>query len=117
MKTEKENIEKSEEDVIELKKEGDLWIWEYQGKRYGFRKWTWGEKNKITYLSSRLMPDGQKEFDPALFNINMLLATLREAPFPITKESLENQDPLIVDQLLAITMELNLVKPKKIQNL
>ena len=68
-------------------------------------------------ISTRLTPTGESQFNIALFNTNMLLATLKKAPFAINKETLERGDPKLIDQLLAITTELNLLKPKKIQNL
>ena len=107
-------MDKSE---IELKKEGNLWIWENEGKEYGIRKWTWGEKNTVVSISTRLGPDGQERFDVGKFNINMILATLKKAPFTIDEQTLSQQDPKIIDQILNITTELNLLKPAKLRNL
>jgi len=109
--------EKQKGNVIELKKEGNLWIWEHEGKEYGIRKWTWGEKNRVMSISTTLRGDGEERFDVAKFNINMLLATLKKAPFAINKESLEQQDPLLIDQIFNISSKLNLLSPAKIQNL
>lgn len=113
-------LSESEKEVIVVKPpkdEGGLWTCSINGKEYGFRKWTWGEKNKVISISMRITPDGTSTFDPALFNVNMLLATLKKAPFQVNKEILESSDNKLIDRLLRITTKLNLLEPIEIQNL
>jgi hypothetical protein len=110
-------VSESEKEVIVLKKKDDLWICEIDSKEYGFKKWTWGEKNKVISISMRISPDGTSIFDASLFNLNMLLATLKKAPFAINKETLESADSKLIDKLLRVTTKLNLLEPVEIKNL
>ena len=60
-----------------LKKEGDFWITEVKGKRIGFRKWTWGEKNQITTECTHLDPlSGFMSFDSKAFHEQLFLKTV-----------------------------------------
>jgi len=106
------------DEIIKLKKEGDLWVCRIDGQEYGFRKWTWGEKNKTTSQCSRLGPNGETIFDSGEFNIRLLLATLKKAPFKIDRQTIENYpDSVLIDKLLQITTKLNLLGKFEIQNL
>jgi hypothetical protein len=105
-------------DKIELKKDGNLWVCKIEDKEYGFRKLTWGEKNKITEISQKIGPNGQPYFSMAEFNVNFLLGTLKKAPFQITRESLEAYpDAKIIDICLKIATDMNIASPPEIQNL
>ena len=107
-----------EKDKIELKKEGNLWVCQIEGKEFGFRKLTWGEKNKITEISQKVGPNGQLYFSLSEFNVNLVLGTLKKAPFPITRESLESYpDAKLIDICLNIATDMNLASPREIQNL
>lgn len=103
---------------IELKKDGNLWVCQIEGKEFGFKKLTWGEKNKIVEISQRLMPNGQLAFNVADFNVNLLLGALKKAPFGINKESLESYpDAKLIDILLKVATEMNIADLPEIQNL
>ncbi len=105
-------------DKIELKKDGNLWVCRIEGKEYGFRKLTWGEKNKIIEISQKMGPNGQLYFSIAEFNLNLLLGTLKKAPFQVSKESVENYpDAKIIDICLKISTDMNIASPPEIQNL
>ncbi len=108
----------SEPKKIELKSQGNLWICEIDGKEFGFKKLTWGEKNKLVSISQRLMPNGQLTFDMETFNVNLLLAAVKKAPFPLNKESFENYpDAKLIDRLHSIATQMNIADPVTIQNL
>jgi hypothetical protein len=104
-------------ETIELKLQGNLMVCKIDEKEYGFKKLTWGEKNKVISISQRLMPNGQMMFDMEAFNINLMLATLKKAPFNITKESIENSDAKVMDTLHTIATKLNIADPVTIENL
>jgi hypothetical protein len=107
------------EEIIELKPEGNLLVCKINGETFGFRKLTWGEKNKIMEISQKMSPiDGKLDFNVFDFNINLLLATLKKAPFNVNKQTLESYpDAKLIDILLQITTDLNIVGKQKIQNL
>ncbi len=110
--------EKENKNIIELKKDGNLWTCQVEGKEFGFKKLTWGEKNKIMEISQKQRNDGQLYFSVADFNINLLLGTLKKAPFGISKESIENYpDAKLIDILLKIATDMNIASPPEIQNL
>ena len=109
-------------EIITLKKEGELWVTELYGKRYGFRKWTWGEKNELSGKCSRTDPQsGFGTFEIAVFNEGLFLATVRKQTdgefVNFTLEELKSMDGLLADKLLQITQKLNLVQPFEMQNL
>ncbi len=104
--------------TIELKKDGNLWTCQIEGKEFAFRKLTWGEKNKITEISQKIRPDGQFVFSISDFNVNLLLATLKKAPFAINKGGLESYpDAKLIDILLKIATDMNIASLPEIQNL
>lgn len=104
---------------VKIKVDGESFTYVHtDGKEYSFKKWTWGEKNKVTQASMKLLPDGTFYLDPMEFNLNMLLATLKKAPFEVNKASIEgHKDCKLIDLLVKITTEFNLMKPVEIQNL
>lgn len=106
------------EEIIRLRRQGSLWVCELGGKEYTFRKWAWGEKNRITSQCTRMTPDGRQYLDIAEFNLNLLMTTLKKAPFKIDRETIENYpDSILIDKLLQISTKLNLLGNVEIQNL
>jgi len=106
------------EEIIKLSKKGDLWVCQIDGREYGFRKWTWGEKNKTTDKCSKIGPQGQTMFDTAEFNLSLLLATLKKAPFEINSETIQKHpDSILIDKLLRVTTKLNILSSVEIRNL
>ncbi len=103
---------------IELKPKEGLWFCTIDNKEFGFKKLTWGEKNKVVSISQKMMPNGQLMFDMEAFNVNLLLATLKRAPFGLSKEAIEgHQDAKLMDKLLSIATQMNIADPVTIQNL
>ena len=110
--------ENKDKNKLELKLQGNLYVGEIDGKEFGFRKITWGEKNKIISISQRINPNGQPSFDMSEFNINLILATVKKAPFALSKESLESYpDAKLIDKLLSVATQMNIADPVDIQNL
>ena len=104
--------------TIELKKDGNLWVCTIEGKDFGFKKLTWGEKNKIMDISQRMGPNGSLTFSVADFNINLLLGTLKKSPFAVSKESIEAYpDAKLIDILLKISTDMNIASLPEVQNL
>jgi len=114
-----EEDKKKEQEVIKLKRVNDLWVCTINGQEYGFRKWTWGEKNTLSSRCMRTDPmSGVPQFDSAEFNMQLLLSTLKLAPFQVTREELtRHPDAILVDKLLQITQKLNILGQVEIQNL
>ena len=107
---------------VNLKKVGDLWTATIDGQDYGFRKWTWGEKNDLSSKCTRVnFMTGASEFDNKYFNEQMFLATVRkkaDGKFTnFTLEELRTSDSQLIDMLFKISQELNLVKLFETRNL
>lgn len=107
------------EEQITLDLQGNLYVGKIDGKEFGFKKLTWGEKNKVLSISQKINPQtGQLMFDMEMFNINLLLATVKKAPFNISKEGFENYpDAKLIDKLLSIATQMNIADQVTIQNL
>lgn len=85
-----------------------VYQFEIDGQVYSFKRWTWGEKNRIVSESISLDPAmGQFQVNTGLFNELMLAAVLKEAPFEVTLSNLRELDPVLGDQLLRIAQWVN----------
>lgn len=103
---------------IDLKLVNGLFIGNVDGKELGFKKLSWGEKNKVVSISQKMTQNGTLLFDIETFNTNLILACLKKAPFPISKESIENYpDALLMDKVLSICTQMNIADQVQIQNL
>ena len=104
---------------ISLDLKDGLYCTTIQGKSFAFKKLTWGEKNKVISISQKINPlNGSFMFDIETFNVNLLLATVKKAPFNLSREGFETYpDAKLVDTLLEIATKMNLADPVKIQNL
>jgi hypothetical protein len=103
---------------LELKPKDGLWFGTIDGKEFGFKKLTWGEKNQVMAISQKMMPNGQLTFDLSTFNVNLLLATVKKAPFNLSKEGFENYpDAKLIDKLLSIATQMNIAEQVEVQNL
>jgi len=111
-------MSENKKDFLPYTKDGNLYVFELNGKSYGFKKLTWGEKNRVMKISQTITHDGQLQFDMAEFNTNLVLATLKKAPFAISKQSInEYPDSKLMDNVLSIATQMNIADPIKIQNL
>jgi hypothetical protein len=108
-----------------LQKEGELYVTEVpigSGKRFGFRKWTWGEKNNLVNsclsfdpISGVTTTDSNK-FDEQLFVMTIFKEV--EGKFvKFTVEEARNLDGQLGERLSRITQKLNLVKEIDARNL
>ena len=105
-----------------LKKEGNLWVTTILDNRYGFRKWTWGEKNDVSAKATNLNPlSGALSYDSAYFNNQLLLKTVRKEVdgkfIEFSEEEIKNLDGQLGERLFQITQRLNLVLNVEAQNL
>jgi hypothetical protein len=108
-----------------LKKEGELGVTEIpsgSGQRFGFRKWTWGEKNAVSAECNHVDPfSGAVSYDSTHFNEQLLLKTVfyeKDGKFiPFTIEEIHNMDGQLGERLFQISSELNLVRNIETQNL
>ena len=97
-----------EDDTYTYDAEAKVHRFEIDGQAYGFKRWTWGEKNRVVSESISLHPTtGQFKIDTGLFNELMLGAVLSEAPFEVTLSNLRELDPVLGDQLLRIAQWVN----------
>ena len=109
----------------ELKKEGEFYITEVpsgSGVNFGFRKWTWGEKNALTSECSIVNPiNGAISFNGTYFNEQLLIKTVfkkQDDKFePFTTEELRTIDGQLGERLFQITQKINLVGNIDTQNL
>jgi hypothetical protein len=109
----------------DLKPEGELLVTEIpsgSGQRYGFRRWTWGEKNALSAQCTILNPiSGLLSYNSAQFNLGLILATVKKEVnnvfVPLTSEEINSMDSRLGERLSQITQQLNLVSQVEAQNL
>lgn len=109
-------------ETYKLHKEKDLRVTEIRGKTYGFRKWTWGEKNTLSNQATRLNPlSGLITYDSAHFNLHLILLTVSKKVdgkfVKFSEEEIKNLDGQLGERLFQITQKLNLVQNIEAQNL
>ena len=110
------------EEKYTLKKEGEFYTTEVLGTKFGFRKWTWGEKNVLTSECSHIdQISGMVSFDTPHFNEQLFLKTIYkfvdEKFAPFTIEEIRNADAQFGERLFRITQKINLVTNVETQNL
>lgn len=106
------------EEKITLRKQNDLYVCEFSGKEYGFRKLTWGERSRITSQCTKTSPIGMPTLDMGEFNLNLLMSSLKKAPFDVKREVIDNYpDAILIDKLIQIATKLNVSETLNIQNL
>ena len=109
------------EEKYTLKKEGEFYTTEILGTKFGFRKWTWGEKNSLTSECSHIDQFSVIRFDTPHFNEQLFLKTVYKfiddkfVPFGI--EEIRNADGQFTERLFRITQKLNLITNVETQNL
>jgi hypothetical protein len=106
----------------QLVKQDNLYVTEVLGRKYAFRKWTWGEKNILTAECSQINPiSGFISFDSVKFNEGLVLKTVlqdKNGKFePFTTEEVRALDGQLGERLFKITQQLNLVSQVEAQNL
>mgnify|MGYP001580031210 CR=1 FL=1 len=102
--------------------EGEYLVTEVKGKKIGFRKWTWGEKNQVTTECTHMDPlSGFMSFDSKAFHEQLFLKTvykfIDEKFVAFTLEEILALDGKMGDRLFQITQQLNLVQAVETQNL
>lgn len=111
-----------------LKKEGEYLTTEIpvgSGRIFGFKKWTWGEKNAvIKQCTNTDVLTGLVSFDDIKFDLTMILKTAftknsEEKFVPVfnSVEEINNMDAQYVERLLRLTQQLNLVSIGETKNL
>ena len=110
------------DEKYKLEKEGDLYTTEILEHKFGFRKWTWGEKNALASECSHINPmNGMVSFDSSTFNEQLLLKTVfveHDGKLePYTIEEIRAMDGQLGERLFKISQQLNLVTNVEAQNL
>ena len=104
-----------------FKKEGNFLVTEVLGIKFGFRKWTWGEKNALSVQCSTIHPiTGEVGFDSIKFNTSLLEKTVYkfDGEFkPMTTDEVNGLDGGLGDRLYQITQKINLVQTIETVNL
>jgi hypothetical protein len=105
-----------------FKKEGNFLVTEVLGLKFGFRKWTWGEKNTLSVQCSSLNQiTGEVNFDSARFNTGLIEKTVykfeNDVYKPMTTDEVNNLDGGLGDRLYQITQKINLVQSIETVNL
>jgi hypothetical protein len=103
-------------------KEGDFWVTEVLGKKFGFRKWTWGEKNALSVQCSSVNQlNGEVNFDNIKFNTGLMEKTVYKNDDGIFKsmstDEINSLEGGLGDRLYQITQKLNLVQTIETVNL
>ena len=104
----------SVKEIYDLKREGDLWVTNVLGKRYGFRRWTWGEKNEVTAKITHVdQITNAVSYDSAAFNLALFQLTVRKEVdgkfVPFTEEEIKTLEGPLGDRLFLLTQKLNIV--------
>lgn len=113
----------SEKETYNFEKVGDLFITTVCGKKFGLRKWTWGEKNTLVSECSHTDPlSGFVNFDAVNFNEQMFVKTVfYEEPKgtfkPFTVEEIRRMDGQLGDRLFRLTQKINTVSQIETANL
>jgi hypothetical protein len=90
--------------------EDGTYRFQIDGRAYGFRQWTWGEKNRVTDAATIVdTSSGRLRLDIGRFNELMLLASLvdTEPAMSITLDTLRGLHPVLGDTLLSIAYWVN----------
>jgi hypothetical protein len=109
----------------ELHKEGDLWVTEIpekSGQFFGFKKWSWGEKNTLLDDCTVVNPmNGMASVDTTKFNEGLIVKTVFknvDGKFvPFTIEEVRTLDAQLGERLFRITQNMNLVSEIESRNL
>ena len=112
-------------ETYNLKKEGALWVGEIpsgSGVSFGFRKWTWGEKNQLTSDCTVINPMlNSVTIDSIRFNEQLVLRTVNkkvgDAYVVLTLEELRAMDAQMGERLFRVTQEMNLISEVEAKNL
>ena len=103
-------------------KEGDYYATEVLGQKYGFRKWSWGDKNALTTECSLINPvTGMVSYNQINFNEQLIYRTVYKFVHDkfeqITIEEIRTMDAQLGERLFQITSKLNLISGIETQNL
>lgn len=96
--------------------EDGTYQFEVDGDAYRFRRWTWGEKNRVIDAATVMEPENDRlRLDIARFNELLLATTLMEASAltTITPVALRALDPVLGDALLSIAFWVNELSAQK----
>jgi hypothetical protein len=112
-------------ETYKLDPEGGLYVTEIpsgSGRQYGFKKWTWGEKNALTAECVIMNPvAGFTNMDVTKFNEQLVVRTAFkkiDGKFdPITVDELRAMDAQLGERLSRITQSINLISDIEAQNL
>ena len=112
-------------ETYHLKKEGNLFTTEIpsgSGVFFGFRKWTWGEKNALTSECTIIDPfTNFVRIDSIRYNETLVVRTVMkkvgENFVAITADELRSMDAQIGERLSRITQSINLVQEVEAKNL
>lgn len=97
-----------------LSRKDNHWVTEVLGKNYGFRKWTWGEKNQASVESTNVdQITGIVNFNMAIFNLRLVKSTVFKEEngkfVEFSEDEIKNLDGQLGERLFQITQKLNLV--------
>jgi hypothetical protein len=87
-------------------------LWNGKEEVVVLKKLTWGEMNEVLRQAiGKIKIIGAEtptvDFDVVTFREQLLLKSIKSAPFKIDIETIRNLDPEIADKLLAEALELN----------
>jgi len=108
-----------------LQKEGNLYTAEVpsgSGAIFGFRKWSWGEKNALSAECTTMNPlSGFITFDSTRYNEMLVVKTVNkkvnELFTPLTIGEVQSLDGQLGERLFRITQAINLVQEVDARNL
>jgi hypothetical protein len=103
-------------------KEGEFYVTEVLGQKFGFRKWSWGEKNalSISCTNTNVMT-GEMTFDNAKFNTGLIEKTVFKSLdgkfVPMIASEIDNMPAILGERLFRLTQKMNLVQSVETVNL
>lgn len=111
----------TDNEVYTLRPEGDFLVTEVSGITFGFRKWTWGEKNALSTACATIHPSGVVLFDNAKYNTGIIEKTVFKKEgdnfVPLSSDEINKLDGKLGERLFRITRKLNIVESEETVNL
>jgi len=90
--------------------------WEGKPAKVVIKRLSWRQKVKLENMMSKVSLKGNNpdvSFDTEVYKVNLMLLCIKEAPFPVTDEGLDNLDVNEGDKIFDAIEAMNTISDKK----